>query len=131
MNRDQYNALRHAAYEAARAYVRQINDDGRSSYGSKSIMDLHALREAEAAAIRVPRNRSVERERLFNVRTEARRRGLINLLRERNFARARGWPYHREAYAIRTILDPAYPAREQAERTARALARGGVTCAAN
>lgn len=90
VNRARYHALRRAAFEACRRYARQADSDGRSSYGSKSIMDLHALREAEAATSAVPRNREDHAAALYNERARIRRGRVTTAIRNRHADRCRG-----------------------------------------
>jgi len=83
MTRDQYNALRRAAFEAGEAYRREADSDGRSSYGSHSIRCLHALREAQAARNHVPH----ERDHLYPVQYANRRRRVLFCIDQRHHAR--------------------------------------------
>lgn len=90
MNRAQYHAMRRAAFLAALAYERKCNEDGRSSYGMHSIECNRALREATAAAARVPRDRTESR---FAVQTRARRARVLWVLSDRRIRKRAGIPW--------------------------------------
>jgi hypothetical protein len=83
MTRDAYHALRRAAFEASRAYCREADSDGRSSYASHGIRCLHALREAEAARNHVPH----ERDHLYPTQCATRRRRVLFCIKQRSSAR--------------------------------------------
>lgn len=106
MTRDRYHALRRAAHEAAAAYCREADADGRSSYASHSIRSLHALREAQAAGDQLPR----EAEHLYPIQCANRRRRVLFCIQQRNYARrvtpACAASYTRDVRAALVPLNP-------------------------
>lgn len=85
MNREEYNQRRQKAYEAAQAYTREANEDGRSSYASHWIRVNHALQHAQLMKAMVPHDAGGKD--LFMIRSLNRRRYVIQCIKDRNHAR--------------------------------------------
>ena len=84
MTRAEYTALRRAAWVASKAASDEVMDDGRSSYSSHSIRVNSAIRAADDAAHRVPRDHGHSLETVCRAN---RRLYVLRCIRERNFAR--------------------------------------------
>lgn len=123
MTRAEYHTLRRAAYEAA---VR-ASDWTIACADSPSFVQARADDDFRRALDRIPKPRPSAVGTLI-ARQQNRRLYVLRMLRDRASRRRMGIPTSQDTYAIRCVLDPTYAAREQAEREARALRIGGVSC---
>ncbi len=97
MTRSEYNAVRRRVYEARRACAIETSDDGRSSYGSKSIRENSLDRELNAALACDPRHkadRSITPQGYFDSsryewRVKVRRTEILRALTQRRDSEAR------------------------------------------
>ena len=96
MNRAEYQAIRRRVYEAKRACAIEAADDGRSSYGSKSIRENFVgieLRNALACDPRHKADKSIDPygyfdSRRYEWRAEVRRSNVLRLLARRRAGNA-------------------------------------------
>lgn len=92
MTRAEYQAVRRRVYEAKRAVRIEADDDGRSSYGSKSIRENAVLRDLQSALARDPRHqcdKSIDPygyfdSRRYEWRAHVRRHEVTKLLAKRH-----------------------------------------------
>lgn len=90
MNRAEYNALRRRRFENAREYA-SIQRDRAYGYGQPA--EARAIRESIEIETRL--HVECRREQMFAAQTAARRRRVLEAIRERNFFRDRNpplWP---------------------------------------